>query len=104
MVRRGEVWWYEPPEAKARPHLVLSRDEVIPVLSDILALPATRTRRELPTEVRLDVSDGMPADCVLTADNLALIERAHLTRRITTLDPAAMSEVCEAVRIASGCP
>ncbi len=104
MVKRGEVWWYEPPDAKPRPLLVLTRDEVIPVLSDILAIPATRTRREIPTEVAVDVDEGMPATCVLTADNLTLVERAYLTRRITTLDSTKMSEVCEAVTVATGCP
>ena len=48
MVTRGEVWWYEPPEAKARPHLILTRSEVIPLLSDLLAMPATRTVRGIP--------------------------------------------------------
>ncbi len=103
MVKRGEVWWYEPPYAKARPHLVLTRDELVPVLSDILAMPATRTRRGIPTEVPLDSDDGMPAPSVLTADNLGLIERAFLTRRITALPAARMSEVCDAIGIATGC-
>ncbi|MDH3499102.1 MAG: type II toxin-antitoxin system PemK/MazF family toxin [Acidimicrobiia bacterium] len=103
MVKRGEVWWYEPPYAKPRPHLVLTRDELVPVLSDILAIPATRTRRDIPTEVPVDGDDGMPAPSVLTADNLGLVERGYLTRRITALSPLRMSEVCDAVAIATGC-
>lgn len=103
MVRRGEVWWYEPPDAKPRPHLILTRTEVVPVLSDVLAMPATRTRRDIPTEVPLDEDDGMPAECVLTADNLTLVQTAHLTRRITTLSDTRMRQACEAIRRAVAC-
>lgn len=100
---RGEVWWYEPPDAKPRPHLILTRTDVIPVLSDLLAIPATRTVRGIPTEVPLDESDGMPADCVLTADNIVLIERAFLARAISRLSDQRMQEVCEAIRRAVAC-
>lgn len=103
MVKRGEMWWYEPPYAKPRPHLVLTRDDVIEVLSDVLAIPATRTTREIPTEVYLDASDGMPVECVLTADNITLVEATYLTRRITMLDSGRMREVCESIRVATGC-
>ena len=46
-----------------RPFLILARDEAIPVLNQVLAVPATRTIRRIPTEVELDSSDGMPAPC-----------------------------------------
>ena len=103
MVRRGEVWWYEPPDTKPRPHLILTRDEVVPVLSDVLSMPATRTRRGIATEVELDRVDGMPVSCVLTADNLTLITTAYLTERITALNPERMEAVCKAIADATGC-
>ena len=103
MVMRGEVWWYEPPEANPRPHLILTRSEVIPYVSDILAMPATRTHRGIPTEVDVTSDDGMPADCVLTADNLTLITTSYLGERITTLSHERMDAVCEAVALATGC-
>jgi mRNA interferase MazF len=45
-VRRGEVRWYTfaAPD-KRRPVLVLSRDSVIPHLSEVIVVPATRTIR-----------------------------------------------------------
>lgn len=103
MVKRGEIWWYEPPDAKPRPHLILTRDAVIPVLNDVLSLPATRTRRGIATEVDLDRSDGMPKECVLTADNVTLITRAYITKRVTVLTPERMHSVCKALEIATGC-
>ena len=103
MVRRGEIWWYEPPHTKRRPHLIITRDSVIPYLSDVLAVPATRTRRGIPTEVGLDTQDGMPGDCVLTTDNLTLITTAYLSERITELNTDRMAAVCEAITITTNC-
>lgn len=93
MVKHGEVWWYEPPQSSPRPYLVMSRDEAIPVLSALLAVPATRTMRGIPTEIALDRADGMPTECVLTVDNLTTVQRQFLTRRITGLTPARLRKV-----------
>lgn len=103
MVARGEVWWHEHPDESRRPYLVLHRDAAIPVLNQLLAVPATRTRRGIPTEVDLDESDGMPLPCVLTLDNLRLVRPVHLTRRITTLGPERMHQVCQALHAALDC-
>jgi mRNA interferase MazF len=103
VVARGEVWWHEAPDEKPRPYLVLSRDDVIPNLDQVLAVPATRTIRQIPTEVRLDASDGMPAECVLTLDNMSLVLRYLLIERICVLGPRRMREVCEALAFATAC-
>lgn len=103
MVARGEVWWYQDPRAGKRPFLILTRDEAIPVLNQVLAVPATRTVRGIPTEVPLGVADGMPADCALTLDNVTLVRVALCADRITMLGPDRMQDVCEALRIATAC-
>lgn len=103
MVARGEVWWYEDPRAGRRPFLILTRDEAIPVLNQVLAVPATRTVRSIPTEVALGPEDGMPAACVLAVDNLAVVRRSLLTERVTTLGPERMREVCDALAAATAC-
>jgi mRNA interferase MazF len=103
VVARGEVWWYEDPRAGRRPFLILTREEAIGVLNQVLAAPATRTIRGIPTEVRLDAQDGMPAECVLSLDNLTVVRPALCTDRITRLDAVRMREVCDALRVAAGC-
>jgi len=103
VVARGEVWWYEHPGAGRRPFLILTRDQAIPVLNQVLAVPATRTIRQIPTEVELDRSDGMPARCALSLDNLTVIRVALCTKRITELSPARMDAVCEALHRATAC-
>jgi mRNA interferase MazF len=102
-VRRGEVWWHEPPDVKRRPVLILSRNEAIDRLHDVLVVPTTRTIRGIETEVQLDESDGMLAACVLSLDNAFLAEKAVLSKRITKLGVERMDEVCRALDVASGC-
>jgi mRNA interferase MazF len=102
-VNRGEVWWLEHPDAGRRPACVLTRQAAIPVLTSVLVAPATRTMRNIPTEVSLTHADGMPDDCALSFDNLATVPKALLTQRITRLRAARMDELCSALRAATGC-
>ena len=103
MVARGEVWWYEDPRAGRRPVLILTRDEAIAVLNQVLAVPATRTIRDIPTEVRLSREDGMPDECVLSLDNVTLVRPALCTTLITRLGQSTMARVCEAFSRATAC-
>lgn len=102
-MRRGEIWWYEEPDEAPRPWLILTRDEAIDGLHKLLAAPATRTVRGIPTEVALGPDDGMPVECVLSLDNTAPISKALLRERITTLDPTKMADVCHALSAAVSC-
>ena len=63
-MKRGDIYWYEHPEAGRRPWLILTRSEAIPVLNQVLAVPATRTIRLIPIEVPLDEGDGMPCPSI----------------------------------------
>lgn len=103
MVARGEVWWHEDPDEGRRPHLILSRDDVIPLLNKVIAVPATRRIRGIPTEVVLDEGDGMPERCALTLDNVSTIRAALCTQLITTLGSDRLNAVCEALRRATSC-
>lgn len=102
-MKRGEVWWYEPPDAKRRPVLILTRDEAIGRVRDVIAVPATGTIRNLDTEVEIGVRDGMPVECVLAVDNTLSTEKAFLTERITTLGPEKLAAVCATLVAATGC-
>lgn len=102
-MNRGEIWWAESPEHRRRPYLVLTRQAAIAVLHSVLAVPATRTVRDIPTEVGLDTGDGMPTECALALDNLTLIPKTLLVERVTRLGIDRMVEVCSALRVAAGC-
>lgn len=103
MVARGEVWWAESPSGKRRPYLVLTRQAAIEHLHVVIAVPATRTVRHIPTEVGLDVDDGMPQPCALSLDNLTTMPQAFLVERICRLEIAKMAKVCRALGVATGC-
>jgi mRNA interferase MazF len=102
-MKRGEVWWYEDPDEPPRPWLILTRNEAIDGLEKVLAAPATRTIRGLPTEVRLGHDDGMPHECVLSLDNVTPVVKALLMQSVTALGPVKMQEVCRALSASVDC-
>jgi mRNA interferase MazF len=103
VVKHGEVWWVEHPDAGRRPGCILTREAAIAVLTSVLVAPATRTVRGIPTEVPLSREDGMPDDCALSFDNLTTIPKALLTERITEVPAARHEALCGALRAATGC-
>jgi mRNA-degrading endonuclease toxin of MazEF toxin-antitoxin module len=102
-VRRGEVWWHEPPEEKPRPVLVLTRDEVIARALDVVAMPASRTRHDWLTEIEVGPEDGMPTISFFIAENTLSAEKIFLTQRITELSADKMQTACRALATATSC-
>ncbi len=100
---RGEMWWGEDPDSGRRPFLVLTRETAVPILQRLVVVPATTRIRGIPTEVRLDEGDGMPAASVLSLDNVTTIPKSLLTERICRLPIERMQQVCTALGIATGC-
>ena len=100
---RGEIRWYtfRHPD-KRRPVLILTRDEVIDRLNEIIAVPITRTIRGLSTEVVLTTDDGMPVDCALNFDHLALAQREQIGALICRLREDRWPEVRNAILLACG--
>lgn len=83
--------------------MILTRNEAIERLHEVLVTPATTTVRGIATEVQLDEDDGMRAPCALSIDNTFLANKALLIEPMTTLSPERMSEVCQALAAATGC-
>jgi mRNA interferase MazF len=102
-MRRGEVRWYEfrPPD-KRRPVLLLTRDSVLDVLGEVTIAPTTTTIRNIPSEVILTQTDGMPETCAVNLDHLQTVPRAKLGALITTLKPEKLEEVRAALLFALG--
>lgn len=100
-MRRGEVWWARLPQPVGRrPVLLLSRDIVYEVRRSVTVAPLTRTVRDIPTEVLLDRSDGLPVDCVVNLDDIATIPKARLDAPMATLSSGRMRLVDDAIRFA----
>ena len=45
----------------------------------------------------------MPAECVLTLDNVRVVRKSRLVEYLTTLSPALLREVCGALAFATAC-
>ena len=101
MVARGEVRWLALD--KTRPVVLLNRAAVVDRLTSLLVAPCTTRIRGLPTEVPLDEKDGMPTQCVVSLDNITLVERSLLGSTIVTLTNERMAAVCAALAAAVGC-
>jgi mRNA interferase MazF len=99
---QGEVWWAEA-EDKRRPVLIVTRSDAVPVLTWIIVAPVTRTIRQIPTEVLLGATHGLPDSCVASFDNLQPIRRTFLTQRVGELAIDELDEVCRALRALADC-
>ena len=102
-MKRCDTCWYtfRLPD-KRRPVLVLTRNEVIDRLNEIVAVPATRTIRGLTTEVVLTPEDGMPTTCALNPDHVSLAQRDRLGAVLCELPDALWSDVRGALLRACG--
>ena len=104
-MRRGEVWWSQlPPPIGRRPVVLLSRDSAYRVRVAVTVAPITRTIRNIPVEVALDESDGLPSHCVANLDDIATIPKTLIKRRIAVLSVEKMQEVEAAIRFALDLP
>lgn len=83
--------------------VILTRDEVLPRLRNVVVALVTRTIRGIETEVEIGPADGMPIECAVSLDNLRTVPQALLTRPITKLDPSRMDAICQALARATAC-
>jgi mRNA interferase MazF len=103
-LKRGDVHLcrFAPPD-KQRPVLVLTRDSAIGHLATVTVAPITSTVRNVPSEVILDVDDGMKSRCAVNLHNAVTVSQQRLTRRVAGLSHPRMQEVCSALRFSLGC-
>lgn len=103
-VARGDVWLCEFPEPdKRRPVLVLSRGDALRVLRTAIVAPITSTIHGLPSEVVLDVEDGMKARCAVNLDHTQLVTQVRFVQRVAHLSDGRLAQVCRALAYAAGC-
>ena len=103
MVAQAENWLMETPNLKRRPVLIVSRDEVIPVLNNVVVAPVTTTVRDIPTCIRLGPDEGIDHDSVATFDNLAAVPKSALTVRLGQLGIAGRDRISAALAALADC-
>ena len=101
---RGDVFLCRlaPPD-KQRPVVVLTRDSAIGHLSTVTVAPITSTIRGVPSEVVLDIEDGLKGPCAVNLHNAVTVSQRHLVRHVARLNAPRMSEICAALRFSLGC-
>jgi mRNA interferase MazF len=83
--------------------VVLTRDPLARVLHAVIVGPVTSTIRGLSTEVELGDADGVRRRSVVNLDNMQLLPRARLVRRVANAAPETMDRICAAIVEAVGC-
>ncbi len=103
-LNRGDVFLYrfQPPD-KERPVVLLTCDTSISLLSSVTVAPISSSVRGVPTQVRLDVEDGMKGPCAINLHNTMTVTQAKLGPWVTRLSAEKMHEVCKALNYALGC-
>ena len=91
-MNHGDVRWYKfvKPD-KRRPVVILTRGSALEYLSEVTVAPITSTIRNIPSEVILTQSDGMPRDCAVNLDHIQTVARGKIGSLITTLHASKMS-------------
>lgn len=103
-VSRGDIWLYtfKPPD-KRRPVLILTRQEVIALLSTVMVAPITSTIRGAPSEVVVGVDEGLKRRSAVNLDHVQTVDQRLLRRYVGSLPPDKMKAVCAALAVATGC-
>jgi mRNA interferase MazF len=99
--RRGDVWLAELD--KVRPVVILTRDPLAALLNAVIVAPITSTVRGLSTEVSVGAADGVRRESVANLDNVQLVARSRLIRRVGRARRATMAAICVALSNATGC-
>lgn len=103
MVAQSELWLLETPNQKRRPVLVVSRDEVIPVVTTVVVAPVTSTIRAIATCIPVGPDQGVDHDSVATFDNLTAVPKSALTVRLGALGLGGRRQICEALDALADC-
>ena len=98
-MKRGEIRWYKfkTPDKK-RPVLILTRTSILEYLGEVTVAPITSTIRDIPSEVLLSKSDGLPRDCVINFDHIQTVSKNKISSLIAVLSAERLKEVREAVQ------
>jgi mRNA interferase MazF len=96
------MYRFKSPDRR-RPVVVLSRQEVIPLLHTVMVAPITSTRRGAPSEVTLGSEEGLKHESAANLDHVQTVEQSRLVSFVGSVGPVKMRQICLALAIATGC-
>jgi len=108
VIRRGDIWWANIPPPKGsepghrRPVLIVQTDQFNEsAIHTVIAAAFTSNlrRASAPGNVLCRKHEtGLRADSVVNVSQLAALDKAWLTSRVSTLSPPLMAEVEQGLR------
>lgn len=103
-LKRGDIYLYDfkKPD-KTRPVVVLSRNDVIPLLSTVMIAPILSAIYGIPSEVIVGIEQGLKNTSAINLDHVQTVDKNRLTTFIAHLDHPTMEKVCEALATAVNC-
>ena len=104
-MKQYEIWWADLPRpAGRRPVLLLSRTDAYSYLNKFIVAEITTNVRSIPVELLVGRRDGLPKACSINCDNLRMLGRQYLVKRISALPATRHGEVKRAVGYAFAWP
>jgi len=82
--------------------VILTRDSALEYLGEVTVAPITTTIRDIPTEVPLTKTDGMPRDCAVNLDHIQTVSRGRIGSLIIRLGAEKMLLLRSALLFALG--
>jgi len=100
---RGEIWMFRfaPPD-KQRPVLLLTRNDMVPVLNTVTVAPLTRTIRGVASEVLVGPEAGLKEESAVNLHHVVTVPRAGLRRYVGSVSPITMLRVRAALLFSLG--
>ena len=103
-MNQGDLWLLtDTRSGTARPALIVARDRAILVLDAVTIAPVTSTIRQIPTCIPLGSEQGLSRNCVASFDNLDVVPKSMLVRRLGALGPGGDSLICNALEAMADC-
>jgi mRNA interferase MazF len=90
-VKRGDIYWCDFD--KKRPVVILTRDGLIPYLSNLSVAPLTTRVRGIRSQVVLETFDGVTQRCAVSLDNIQTVPKDSLDGLIVSLNRTRLREL-----------
>jgi mRNA interferase MazF len=97
-VKRGDIYWCDLD--KKRPVVILTRDGLIPHLSNLSVAPLTTRARGISSQVILETFDGIAERSAISLDNIQTIPKESLNGFVVSLSRTRLRELQRAVTFA----
>jgi mRNA interferase MazF len=96
------MYTFKRPD-KRRPVLVLSRPDVIPLLSTVMVAPITSAIRGAPSEVVVGIDEGLKTASAVNLDHVQTVAKEALRHYVGSLSREKMAAVCRGLAVAVAC-